>query len=261
MKRKAIPLLMAALLAGCATPQQGGPSPEHGFNTFGQGIGHLLLSPFMIAAGLLEGVSTVPYFVAADLHELNHAMVEANAQVDLGRTYAYAYAEEIADVPASGDTGKVFRHLSAATEHFQRVLKGYGVEDYDRYILTGVRTADREGYTLYAVAYRAQIVVKVREGGVTRTLNPHDFDYYKPILRDADGHPMDVIIDWAGVPRTTIRTQKGQAILMTIAANSVLINRRSDDYWAVEERWVRGEFKDIVAERKRYLDLRMGVDA
>ncbi|MDH3316413.1 MAG: hypothetical protein OER43_11695 [Gammaproteobacteria bacterium] len=259
MKRTVISLFMAALVTGCATPQQGGPSPEHGFNTFGQGLGHLILSPFMIVAGLLEGVSTVPYFVSADLHEMNRAMVEANAQVDLERTYQYAYKEKIEDVPASGDTGKIFRHLSAATEHFQRVLKGYGVEEYDRYILTGIRTADRDGYTLYAVVYRPEIVVQVREGGATRSLKPGDFDYYKPILRDANGRPMDVIIDWAGVPRTTIRTQKGQAILMTIAANSVLVNRRSDDYWAVEERWVAGEYKEIVAERKRYLDTRMGV--
>lgn len=259
MKRTVTLLFMAALVAGCAAPQQGGPSPEHGFNTFGQGIGHLILSPFMIVAGLLEGVSTVPYFVSADLHEMNRAMVEANSQVNLERTYQYAYKEKIEDVPASGDTGKIFRHLSAATEHFQRVLKGYGVEDYAHYILTGIRTADREGYTLYAVVYRPDVVVHVREGGTTRTLQPGDFDYYKPILRDANGRPMDVIIDWAGVPRTTIRTQKGQAILMTIAANSVLVNRRSDDYWNVEQRWVAGEFKDIVAERKRYLDKRMGV--
>jgi hypothetical protein len=191
---------------------------------------------------------------------MNRAMVEANAQVDLERTYEYAYREKIDEVPASGDTGKVFRHLSAATEHFQRVLKGYGVEDYDHYVLTGIRTADREGYTLYAVVYRPDVVVQVMEGGTTRTLRRRDFDYYKPILRDANGRPMDVVVDWAGVPRMTIRTQKGQAILMTIAANSVLVNRRSDDYWEVEDRWVAGEFKDIVAERKRYLDKRMGVN-
>ena len=139
----------------------------------------------MIVAGLLEGVSTVPYFISADLHEMNRTMVEANAQVDLERTYEYAYNEKIEDVPASGDTGKVFRHLSAATEHFQRVLKGYGVEDYQHYVLTGIRTADREGYTLYAVVFRSDIVVQVREGGTVRTVEPRDFNYYKPILRDA----------------------------------------------------------------------------
>ena len=259
MKRTLISLFVAALVAGCAAPREGGPSPEHGFNTFGQGLGHLILSPFMIVAGLLEGLSTVPYFVSADLHEMNRAMVEANAKVDLERTYEYAYEEKIENVPASGSTGKIFRHLSEATRHFQRVLKGYGVEDYEHYVLTGIRTADRDGYTLYAVVYRPDIVVQIREGGRSRSLEPGDRDYYKPIERDANGQPMDVIIDWAGVARTNIRTQKGQAILMTLAANSVLINRRSDDYWRVEQRWIAGDYEAIVAERKRQLDKRMGV--
>jgi hypothetical protein len=66
------------------------------------------------------------------------------------------------------------------------------------------------------------------------------------------------VIDWAGVPRTTIKTQKGQAILMTLAANSVIINRRSDSYWDIEKRWIEGDYKSIVAERKAQLDRRMG---
>ena len=66
------------------------------------------------------------------------------------------------------------------------------------------------------------------------------------------------MIDWDGVRRTTIKTQKGQAILMTLAANSVIINRRSDSYWDIEKRWIDGEFKRIVAERKAQLDQRMG---
>jgi hypothetical protein len=164
------------------------------------------------------------------------------------------------DVPASGETGKVFRHLSEATEHFQHVLKGYGVSEYRRYVLTGVRTADREGYTLYAVVYRPTDVIYVHDGRAARQLRPGDRDYYKPYERDASGRLLDVIIDWAGVPRTNIRTQKGQAILMTLAANSVLINRRSDEYWQIERRWIAGEYKTIVAERKRDLDRRMGVD-
>lgn len=261
MKRTIISLVFSAAVAGCAAPHQGGPSTEHGLSTFGQGVGHLILSPFMIAAGLLEGVSTLPYFISSDIHEVNRAMVEANSQVDLGRTYEYAYGDKIENVPPDGDTGKIFRHLSEATQHFQRVLKGYGVEDYEHYVLTGVRTADRDGYTLYAVVYRPDIAVQVLEGGKPRPLEPRDRDYYRPIERDAYGKPMDVIIDWAGVARTSIRTQKGQALLMTIAANSVLMNRRSDEYWDVEQRWMAGDFKAIVAERKHYLDQRMGLSS
>ena len=70
--------------------------------------------------------------------------------------------------------------------------------------------------------------------------------------------PLDVVVDWAGVPRSTIKTQKGQAILLTLAANSVLINRRSDDYWVIQRRWIDGEHKQVVAERKVQLDGRMG---
>jgi hypothetical protein len=260
MKSMIISLSVVAVLAGCAPPRAGGPSPEHGFNTFGEGVGHLVLSPVMIVAGLLEGIASLPYFVAADVHEMNRAMVEGGARVDLDRTYAYAYNERMEDVPASGETGKVFRHLSEATEHFQHVLKGYGVSEYRRYVLTGVRTADREGYTLYAVVYRPTDVIYVHDGRAARQLRPGDRDYYKPYERDASGRLLDVIIDWAGVPRTNIRTQKGQAILMTLAANSVLINRRSDEYWQIERRWIAGEYKTIVAERKRDLDRRMGVD-
>jgi len=259
MKRMVISLSIAALLAGCAPPRAGGPSPEHGFNTFGEGVGHLMLSPLMIVAGLLEGIASLPYFIAADVHEMNRAMVEGGASVSLDRTYEYAYSERMENVPASGETGKVFRHLSGATEHFQRVLKGYGVEDYQRYIRTGVRTADREGYTLYGVIYRPTESVYVHDGRTVRHLRPGDRQYYQPYERDANGRPLDVIIDWAGVPRTSIRTQKGQAILMTLAANSVLINRRSDGYWDVERRWIAGEYEAIVAERKRYLDRRMGL--
>ncbi len=262
MKRIVISLLIGGLLTACAPPRADGPSPEHGFNTVGTGVGNLILAPFMIVAGLLEGLSTLPYLIAADLHAMNRAMVEADSNVDLERTYEYAYQEPIENVPASGDTGKVFRHLSEATLHFQKVLKGYGVEDYQRYLLTGIRTADRDGYTLYAVVFRPSNSIRVYDKltrGQVDLIGPDDRRYYQPFERDANGRPLDVIIDWAGVPRTSIKTQKGQAILMTLAANSVLINRRSDDYWNVEHRWIAGEYKTIVAERKEYLDKRMGL--
>jgi hypothetical protein len=257
-----IALLVAGTVSACAPPRNaGGPSPQHGFETMGVGLGQLILSPLMIAAGLLEGIVTLPYFMAADLHALNQGMVESGAQVSVDRTYQYAYAQPLEQVPGDGDTGKVFRHMNEATRHFQRVLMGYGVEDYNRYVLTAVRTADRDGYTLYAVVHRpvGRIQVQDRSTGRQVQVGPGEDVYYRPYLRDAAGRPLDVVIDWAGVPRTSIRTQKGQAILMTIAANSVLMNRRSDGYWSAETRWISGEYAPIVAERKSYLDRRMGV--
>ena len=221
-------------------------------------LGYLVASPLLILAGLLEGIVTAPYLLNADLHEMNRNMVRANTRVSFDETYQYAYDRRLADVPESGDTGQAFRHMSEATPHFQNVLKGYGVEDYDRYLLTAVRTADRAGYTLYAVVYRPAREVRIfDESNRARMVAPGDPSYYRPFQQDANGQPLDVVIDWAGVPRTTIKTQKGQAILMTLAANSVLINRRSDEYWIAERRWVAGDYEGVVAERKVDIDRRM----
>ena len=46
---------------------------------------------------------------------------------------------------------------------------------------------------------------------------------------------------------------------MTLAANSVLINCRSDNYWDFQRRWIEGDYIRIVAERKARLDQRMGL--
>ena len=108
------------------------------------------------------------------------------------------------------------------------------------------------------VRRRPETTIRVRDGdGRIVTLNPGDDAFYRPYKRDAEGRPLDMVIDWAGVPRASIRTQKGQAILMTLAANSVLINRRSDDFWAAETRWRAGAYTQIATERKAVLDRRM----
>ncbi len=248
--------VLAALLATGCVPQRAGEMPPA--QALGVGLGYLVASPLLILAGLLEGIVTAPYLLNADLHEMNRNMVDANTRVSFDETYQYAYDRQLADVPESGDTGMIFRHMIEATAHFQKVIKGYGVEDYDNYLLTAVRTADRDGYTLYAVVYRPVGEVRiVDENNRARFVGARDREYYRPILQDADGRPLDVVIDWAGVPRTTIKTQKGQAILMTLAANSVLINRRSDEYWSAERRWVMGDFEGVVAERKVDLERRM----
>jgi len=263
---RTLPLMFAlALIAGCATPgHDNGPSPEHGLETSATGFANLVMSPFLIVAGLIEGIATLPYFLAHDIHDMNEAMMNADTLVSLDETYQHAYDTPLADVPKSGDTGKVFRHMAEATPHFQRVLRGYGVEDADNYYLTAIRTADRDGYTLYGVIYRETKTIRVRDKANpqrVRTLSKRNRAFWQPYSEDADGRPLDSVIDWAGVPRTSIRTQKGQAILMTLAANSVLMNRRSDDYWAAEPRWIGGSYLDIVTDRKSYLDRRLGTDS
>ncbi len=250
-------VLSTFLVTGCVAHRQGEPSPARGL---GQAIGYLVFSPVMIVAGLFEGIATAPYLIDADLHDMNREMKKANTIVSLDETYQYAYGRRLDTVPKSGSTGRVFRHMSEATGHFQNVLRGYGVADYDRYLLTAVRTADQAGYTLYGVVYRPARQTRILDqNSRVRTVSPGDIrSYYKPYERDASGRPFDVVIDWAGVPRTTIKTQKGQAILMTLAANSVLINRRSDSYWDIVESWIVGVFIRIADERNAQLEQRMG---
>jgi len=256
MKKILATLVSASLTFGCTAPPP--KDVQHPAVGLGIALGYLIASPVLILAGLAEGIAAAPYFVDADLHEMDRVMSSSNSQVSLGRTYEYAYQAPIESVPSDGDTGQVFRHMRPATEHFRKVLRGYGIEDAGNYVLTAVRSADREGYTLYGLVYRPAGAIRVRDAsGGTRTLTEADDAYYQPYAQDAYGRSLDMVIDWAGVPRTSIRTQKGQAILMTLAANSVMINRRSDDYWEVERRWIAGGYKTVVAERKSVLDRRM----
>ncbi len=262
MKRKLATVIASILIAGCAPPPNGaGPSAESGFNAFGTGLGYLVLSPFLIAAGLLEGIASLPWLMAGGVHELNQGMVNAQASATLDDTYRAAYGRRLAEVPDNGETGVVFHRMDDATRQFQRVLGTLGVPDPEHYILTAVRTADREGYTLYAVVYRdidrPRVMDKYAPDRL-RILTRDGLPYYVPYERDVTGRALDRVIDWAGVPRTMIATQKGQALLMTLAANSVLRDKVAPEYWEAERRWMAGEFRQIVAENEARLRARLG---
>ncbi|TGO02059.1 hypothetical protein PN36_31115 [Candidatus Thiomargarita nelsonii] len=59
MRQLLIALVCFFLLSACAPPKKDGPSVAHGFSSALAGVGHLLLSPFQIATGLLEGIASV----------------------------------------------------------------------------------------------------------------------------------------------------------------------------------------------------------
>ena len=241
-------LLGSVLMAGCVSPGKRVTNPAEATGAI---LGYVAASPVLIIKGLLEGIAATPHFVDGDLRKTNAALVKAKAPVDLERTYSYAYDANFQDVPADGDTGQVFRDLKQATHHFRKALRGYGIRNANDYLLTAVRTADNQGYTLYAVVHRPEAAIRVKpNGGRVVTVNGNDPAFYQPYATDAKGRPLDIVLDWAAVPRTSIRTQKGQVIMMTIAVNSVRINRRSDDFWAIQESWRRGQYRQIT-ERQR----------
>ena len=263
MKRRTLCTAMSAgLLVACVPASRNGPSVENGFNTMGQGLAQLILSPLMIAAGLLEGLISIPYFVLSGLHELNRGLVDASARVTLDDTYRHAYGKTLEQVPFDGDTGVVFTEMRSATAFFRGMMRRYGEVNANEYVLTAIRTADAQGFALYALCHRpvdrVQVIDKLDPTQVRR-YDANDLAFYQPYLRDVDGRRLDTVIDWAGMPRTNIRTQKAQAILMNLAANSILNEKRTQDYWDIERRWIAGQFYAIAERRDRELRERMGI--
>ncbi|MGD9367192.1 MAG: hypothetical protein PVH87_15950 [Desulfobacteraceae bacterium] len=108
--KKIIAILSALLLiVGCATGNPNGPRADHGLGSAFEGIAHLVLSPIQIAAGLLEGISALPYLISTNIHDINRSMIEAQAAITLDDTYETAYGKRLSKVPETGDTGEVFR--------------------------------------------------------------------------------------------------------------------------------------------------------
>jgi hypothetical protein len=248
--------LLAFILCCAPAVQQPG---DQGTKASGRGLGmaavgimNLILSPIQIAAGLLEGIASVPFYMSMSVQKINKGMIDAQAKVTLDDTYESAYGKRVTAVPETGDTGEVFRRMKHATDYFQKVLARYGVRDAGHYILTSIDTANSKGYTLFAVVYRPAdsiTVIDKYDGKTLRTFTREDRLYYEPFERDAKGKPLDTVIDWSGMERELFTTQKAQAVLLTMAANAVVNEKRSPEYWDSEKRWIAGEFLPIVEEK------------
>lgn len=260
--RKFICGLGFVLLTACAPMRSDQPSVARGFSSALLGLAQLALSPLQIAAGLLEGIAAVPYYLATSVHDINTGMLKASAHLTLEDTYESAYGTSLQQVPATGETGVVFQRMKQATLYFQRVLKQYGVKNSQFYILTSVDTANQQGYTLLAVVYRPTNAIQVYDKYHPKTLlslQSEDRLFYEPYRTHAVGQLLDNVVDWAAVPRDSLQTQKGQAVLLTLAANAVISDKRSTDYWSIEQRWNAGEYRQITEQRLTYVQQRMGI--
>ncbi len=252
MKKIITLLLSFFIITACAGANKNGPDASHGLNAAILGAAHLILSPLQIAAGLTEGLSSIPYYLSTNIHEVNRGLIKAQAKITLDDTYESAYGKQLNSVPENGDTGDVFRRMKHATQYFQAVLKQYGVHEYNHYFLTSIDTANDDGYTLFAVVYRPLDTIQIIDkynGKDIREFSKTDRLYYEPFEKTSDGRKLDIIIDWAGIPREYVKTQKAQAIMITMAANAVLDKKISSTYWEIENRWMAGEYKKIVEKR------------
>jgi hypothetical protein len=94
---------------------------------------------------------------------------------------------------------------------------------------------------------------------VVRNLTKEDRLFYEPFETDANSRPLDTIVDWAGLPREYVKTQKSQAVLITLAANSVIDRKKSPDYWENERRWIAGGFRQIIEAKGQLIRAKLGV--
>ena len=218
IKRLGSGLVVASLLVmGCVTPE-GRLASE----TFGRGLANLVLAPFMIAAGLAQGLAFLPYTIGTGLTELNQALLQANA-VPLDDSYKATFGVPITDPrvdPRSGEIrgqeGLYGRYrpeaIFEANRAFQRLLVSQGMpEDKARhYVLAGnYAYAWSRGHILLAVMYR-----------------------------HSGAQPIRVASKETGIVTT----------LMVLAAEAVKSGKRSTDYWEAERRWRAGETTQLIRE-------------
>jgi hypothetical protein len=249
------------LLAGCAA----GPNGQLAAETFGRGLANLVLSPFMIAAGILQGLAFLPYTLGTGLTELNRALLQAQA-VPLDASYRATFGVSIDDQRVDQTSGEVRgeaglygryrpQAIMEANRAFQRLLVSQGMpeERARHYVLAGnYAYAWSRGQILLAVTYRhpggAPIRVTAKETGIVTTFRSDQRAWHEPYERDVNGQVIDEVIDWTAMEYKLLRRDKIVATLMVLAAEAVKSGKRSADYWGAERRWRAGETAQLVRE-------------
>ena len=253
-------LLLAVLTAGCVSPDG-----RMGMETFGRGLLNLVLSPFMIVAGLAQGLAFLPYTIGVGLNELNRALVEAQA-VSLDDSYKATFGVSIQDPRVDKKTGEIAGEsglygryrpeaMAEAGRAFQRLLVAQGMSPAQagHYMLGGVYThVWSRNHVLLAVMYRhpgeQPIRVVSKHTSIATTFRPDQRAWREPYERDVNGQVIDEVIDWAAIEYTMLRQDKLVATLMALAVEAVKSDKRSTDYWQAERRWLAGESAEVMRQ-------------
>lgn len=256
-------LVTTMFLSGCATG--GAPDGRVAADTFGQGMKNLILSPFMIVAGIAQGLAFLPYTIGAGLTELNKGLLQANA-VPLDDSYKATFGVSIDDQRVDQKSGKVkgqdglygrYRSeaIFEANRSLQRLLVSQGMPEREakNYVLTGnYRYALTRNQILLAVVYRhpgeQPFRVSAKQTGIVTTFRPDQRGWHEPYERDVNGQPIDEVVDWAAFDYKLLRQEKIVATLMVLAAESIKSGKRSPDYWQVEGPWMAGETAEIMRQ-------------
>jgi len=167
-----------------------------------------------IASGLLEGIAALPYLLNTPIITINKALIEAQAEISLDKTYQIVYGKALTEVPpVSGNTGIQYKGIQQ-TNHFLKKLLN---EEYS------FKTLESDQYILISLINKSKQV-----------------------------------IDWTALPKKYLQTQKAQAILITLAANSILNEKTMPEYKEIEARWMKAA-REIVEQRFEDINRRMGI--
>lgn len=262
MRVSSVLLATLMFLSGCATP---GEADGHvAANTFGQGMKNLILSPFMIVAGIAQGLAFLPYTIGTGLNDLNKGLLQANA-VPLDDSYKATFGVSIEDQRVDPQSGKIQgqpgqygRYRSAAifeaNTALQRLLVSQGMAEQTakNYVLTGnYQYALTRGQILLAVVYRhpgeQPFRVAAKQTGITTTFRPGQRGWHEPYQRDVDGQPVDEVVDWAAIDYKVLRQEKVVATLMVLAVEAIKSGKRSPEYWEAERPWMAGDTNKVMA--------------
>lgn len=254
-------VLLIGVLTGCASTHDGRLAVE----TFGHGLKNLILSPFMIVAGIVQGLAFLPYTLGTGLAELNRGLLEAQA-VSLDDSYQATFGVSINDPRVNPQTGEVAGDsspygrlrpgaIAEATAAFQRLLVSQGMaEDRARhYVIAAVytHTISRD-HILLSVVHRhpgsQPFRVVSKHTAIPTLFRPGQMGWYEPYPRDAEGRVVDEVIDWVALEYSLLRSNKVVATLMSLGVEAVKSGKRMHDYWPVEQRWIAGETGQVIRE-------------
>ena len=258
-----VAMLSTMFLGGCATG--GPPDGRLAADTFGQGVKNLFLSPFMIVAGIAQGIAFLPYTIGTGLTELNKGLLQANA-VPLDDSYKATFGVSLDDRRVDQQTGKVkgqegiygryrAEAIFEANRSLHRLLVSQGMPEQEarNYVLTGnYRYAFTRNQILLAVVYRhpgeQPFRVSAKQTGIVTTFRPDQRGWYEPYERDVNGQAVDEVVDWTAMEYKVLRQEKVVATLMVLAAESIKSGKRSPDYWQSEGPWMAGETAEIIRQ-------------
>ena len=228
---------------------------------------HALFIPLetdQVAKGIHAGAPALPYFVYSKiaLKVLNEEFKKSNAAITLEDTYDAAYKFAFEDIPADGNTGQAFDNMEVASEYLQNILKSIGVHDFENYFLTGIGTANADGFILIAAVYRLDSTINVFNKFdflVRQTLTSQDQAFYRAYRTDDTGESMDIVYEWVALPGDCVSSQAVQSILLTLTANKILEQKADKDYWKKERQWIAGNYLSVLVEQDIKVCQEMGI--